>query len=62
MGKHSGPSSDEDATTPYGPGPHPTPEESAALAASFDAQLKASPGNNCTNPPHYPPHCGCPAG
>ncbi|QBZ73529.1 hypothetical protein SEA_MISCHIEF19_44 [Streptomyces phage Mischief19] len=19
-------------------------------------------GNNCTNPPHFPPHCGCPAG
>lgn len=18
--------------------------------------------NNCTNPPHFPPHCGCPAG
>lgn len=18
--------------------------------------------HNCTNPPHYPPHCGCPAG
>lgn len=18
--------------------------------------------NNCTRPPHYPPHCGCPAG
>lgn len=18
--------------------------------------------HNCTNPPHFPPHCGCPAG
>lgn len=18
--------------------------------------------NNCTRPPHFPPHCGCPAG
>lgn len=18
--------------------------------------------NNCKNPPHFPPHCGCPAG
>jgi hypothetical protein len=18
--------------------------------------------NNCKRPPHYPPHCGCPAG
>lgn len=18
--------------------------------------------NNCINPPHFPPHCGCPAG
>lgn len=23
-------------------------------------QAKAT--NNCTNPPHFPPHCGCPAG
>ena len=32
MGKHSGP-----REQPVGPGPHPTPEQSQALADSFDA-------------------------
>lgn len=42
MGKHSSPNSDEDKTTPYGSGPHPTPEESQAKADSFDRQYEAS--------------------
>lgn len=35
-------------------------------ADEFDNLYKQSqqnaPANNCTNPPHFPPHCGCPAG
>lgn len=35
-------------------------------AIEFDLQyeqtLRLSPNHNCTNPPHFPPHCGCPAG
>ena len=31
-----------------------TPEDWAAA--------QAATANNCTNPPHFPPHCGCPAG
>ncbi len=37
MGKHSG----KDAVEgPFGPGPHPTPEESQRLADSFDRQVQ----------------------
>lgn len=45
-----------------------TPEDWAAQvkADEFDAlyaqSQAAAPANNCTNPPHFPPHCGCPAG
>lgn len=42
MGKHSGPSNDEEATTPYGEGPHPTAEESQQKADSFDRQYEQS--------------------
>lgn len=35
-------------------------------ADEFDAlyaqSAASAPANNCTNPPHFPPHCGCPAG
>ena len=28
-----------------------------------DAQrIAEAQANNCTRPPHFPPHCGCPAG
>ena len=36
-------------------------------AIEFDLQYEqnarnSAVNNNCTNPPHFPPHCGCPAG
>lgn len=30
-------------------------------ALEFDLQVEENQ-HNCTNPPHFPPHCGCPAG
>lgn len=36
-----------------------------AKADEFDALYEQSrqnaPANNCQRPPHFPPHCGCPA-
>ena len=45
MGKHSG-SSDEEATTPYGSGPHPTEEQSEQAGKDFDDQWKSSGGRD----------------
>jgi hypothetical protein len=36
-------------------------ERNAASQAEAIAR-QAAEANNCTNPPHFPPHCGCPAG
>jgi hypothetical protein len=38
MGKHSGQQDPNDVQGPYGPGPHPTPEESQKKADDFDRQ------------------------
>lgn len=68
MGKHSGPQDLDDTAGPCGPGPHPTPEESERAGREFERDWEQSQKrageevNNCTNPPHYPPHCGCPIG
>lgn len=45
--------------------------DAATKALEFDLQLAenqrqqeiaaAQQQHNCTNPPHFPPHCGCPA-
>ena len=34
----------------------------AQSQAGHQAAAQAATANNCTNPPHFPPHCGCPAG
>lgn len=27
-----------------------------------DTDIISTAGNQCDRPPHFPPHCGCPAG
>lgn len=42
MGKHSGKQDANDVQGPFGPGPHPSDDESQKKADSFDAQWEAS--------------------
>lgn len=44
MGKHAGQQDLQETTGPYGPGPHPTPEQSEQAGKDFDAQIAASAG------------------
>lgn len=36
--------------------------QAAEEAERLSGLLTALKVHNCTNPPHFPPHCGCPAG
>lgn len=42
------------------PGPTPPPDQPAPKEPREPGVMQFT--NNCTNPPHFPPHCGCPAG